>query len=87
MGFEWFRIHISNRFSYIYVSGSTDKSRMLDITRDKPIKVAVRVVVPVRDHPKVRTFIFQYPSALPTLNIRKFSLILSVSYLDQKETQ
>lgn len=26
---------------------------MLDITRDKPIKVAVRVVVPVRDHPKV----------------------------------
>lgn len=26
---------------------------MLDITRDKPIKVAVRVAVPVRDHPKV----------------------------------
>ncbi|XP_077283323.1 uncharacterized protein LOC143909282 isoform X2 [Arctopsyche grandis] len=26
--------------------------RMVDITRDKPIKVAVRVVVPVRDHPK-----------------------------------
>lgn len=26
---------------------------MVDITRDKPIKVAVRVVVPVRDHPKV----------------------------------
>ncbi|KAF5275041.1 hypothetical protein FQA39_LY06978 [Lamprigera yunnana] len=25
---------------------------MVDITRDKPIKVAVRVVVPVRDHPK-----------------------------------
>lgn len=38
----------------VYVTGSTDKSRMLDITRDKPIKVAVRVVVPVRDHPKVR---------------------------------
>lgn len=27
---------------------------MLDITRDKPIKVAVRVAVPVRDHPKVQ---------------------------------
>ncbi|OXU25367.1 hypothetical protein TSAR_011382 [Trichomalopsis sarcophagae] len=27
--------------------------RMVDITRDKPIKVAVRVQVPVRDHPKV----------------------------------
>ncbi|XP_047002683.1 KH domain-containing, RNA-binding, signal transduction-associated protein 2-like [Schistocerca americana] len=25
---------------------------MVDITRDKPIKVTVRVVVPVRDHPK-----------------------------------
>ncbi|KAL9697024.1 hypothetical protein quinque_000465 [Culex quinquefasciatus] len=25
---------------------------MLDITRDKPIKIAVRVQVPVRDHPK-----------------------------------
>lgn len=33
---------------------STDGSerRMVDITRDKPIKVAVRVQVPVRDHPK-----------------------------------
>uniref|UniRef100_A0A1B6DPG6 K Homology domain-containing protein n=1 Tax=Clastoptera arizonana TaxID=38151 RepID=A0A1B6DPG6_9HEMI len=26
--------------------------RMVDITRDKPIKVTIRVVVPVRDHPK-----------------------------------
>lgn len=26
---------------------------MLDITRDKPVKVAVKVAVPVRDHPKV----------------------------------
>lgn len=31
---------------------------MLDITRDKPIKVAVRVAVPVRDHPKVINFFF-----------------------------
>jgi KH domain-containing, RNA-binding, signal transduction-associated protein 2 len=30
-----------------------EKYRMLDITRDKPIKVCVRVAVPVRDHPKV----------------------------------
>ncbi|KAK9693606.1 KH domain [Popillia japonica] len=29
-----------------------EQRRMVDITRDKPIKVAVRVVVPVRDHPK-----------------------------------
>lgn len=33
---------------------SSEKSKMLDITRDKPIKVAVRVAVPVRDHPKVQ---------------------------------
>ncbi|XP_015363500.1 PREDICTED: KH domain-containing, RNA-binding, signal transduction-associated protein 3-like isoform X2 [Diuraphis noxia] len=26
--------------------------RMVDITRDKPIKVSIRVAVPVRDHPK-----------------------------------
>ncbi|XP_046670736.1 KH domain-containing, RNA-binding, signal transduction-associated protein 3-like isoform X2 [Homalodisca vitripennis] len=26
--------------------------KMVDITRDKPIKVTIRVVVPVRDHPK-----------------------------------
>lgn len=31
-----------------------EKSKMIDITRDKPIKIAVRVAVPVRDHPKVR---------------------------------
>ena len=30
-----------------------EKSKMIDITRDKPIKIAVRVAVPVRDHPKV----------------------------------
>ena len=39
------------------VSGSSgyesSDRRMVDITRDKPIKVAVRVQVPVRDHPKV----------------------------------
>lgn len=29
--------------------------RMVDITRDKPIKVSIRVAVPVRDHPKVCT--------------------------------
>lgn len=28
---------------------------MLDITRDRPVKVAVKVAVPVRDHPKVNT--------------------------------
>jgi hypothetical protein len=31
-----------------------EKSKMIDITRDKPIKVSVRVVVPTKDHPKVR---------------------------------
>ncbi|XP_068893598.1 KH domain-containing, RNA-binding, signal transduction-associated protein 2-like isoform X3 [Tenebrio molitor] len=33
-------------------SKGSESRRMVDITRDKPIKVAVRVVVPVRDHPK-----------------------------------
>lgn len=27
--------------------------KMLDITRDRPVKIAVKVAVPVRDHPKV----------------------------------
>lgn len=31
-----------------------EKSKMIDITRDKPIKITVRVAVPVRDHPKVK---------------------------------
>ncbi|XP_033152486.1 RNA-binding protein asd-2 [Drosophila mauritiana] len=30
----------------------SEKLKMLDITRDKPVKVAVKVAVPVRDHPK-----------------------------------
>lgn len=34
-------------------STSVEKLKMLDITRDKPIKVSVRVSVPVKDHPKV----------------------------------
>ncbi|KAH8300176.1 hypothetical protein KR044_011061, partial [Drosophila immigrans] len=29
-----------------------EKLKMLDITRDKPVKVSVKVAVPVRDHPK-----------------------------------
>ncbi|XP_055917569.1 LOW QUALITY PROTEIN: KH domain-containing, RNA-binding, signal transduction-associated protein 2 [Eupeodes corollae] len=33
-------------------SKSTEKLKMLDITRDKPVKIAVKVAVPVRDHPK-----------------------------------
>lgn len=41
------------RFRSLLFAGSSEKIRMLDITRDKPIKVAVRVAVPVRDHPKV----------------------------------
>lgn len=35
------------------VPHSYEKGKMIDITRDKPIKVTVRVAVPVRDHPKV----------------------------------
>ncbi|XP_071053543.1 KH domain-containing, RNA-binding, signal transduction-associated protein 2-like isoform X2 [Onthophagus taurus] len=35
-----------------YSKNKGEQRRMVDITRDKPIKVAVRVVVPVRDHPK-----------------------------------
>jgi len=33
-----------------------EKLKMLDITRDKPVKVAVKVAVPVRDHPKVSSW-------------------------------
>lgn len=44
-----------NTGSTSVVGGNSDGSerRMIDITRDKPIKVAARVQVPVRDHPKV----------------------------------
>lgn len=35
----------------------SEKSKMLDITRDRPVKVAVKVAVPVRDHPKVNKLI------------------------------
>jgi hypothetical protein len=41
-------VHFSTHFPR-----SREERRMIDITRDKPIKVTVRVVVPVRDHPKV----------------------------------
>ncbi|TMW49393.1 hypothetical protein DOY81_005537 [Sarcophaga bullata] len=34
-----------------------EKSKMLDITRDRPVKVAVKVAVPVRDHPKASLFL------------------------------
>lgn len=34
---------------------------MVDITRDKPIKVNVRVQVPVRDHPKVSRTAIYFP--------------------------
>ncbi|CAB3374342.1 Hypothetical predicted protein [Cloeon dipterum] len=40
-------VHFSTHFPR-----SREERRMIDITRDKPIKVTVRVVVPVRDHPK-----------------------------------
>ncbi|XP_055692428.1 KH domain-containing, RNA-binding, signal transduction-associated protein 2 isoform X3 [Lutzomyia longipalpis] len=42
----------SSVFTSSVKGSSSEKSRLLDITRDKPIKVAVRVAVPVRDHPK-----------------------------------
>ncbi|XP_035895186.1 KH domain-containing, RNA-binding, signal transduction-associated protein 2-like isoform X2 [Anopheles stephensi] len=46
----------SSRNSNSSSSGSPtvvhEKKKMLDITRDRPIKIAVRVQVPVRDHPK-----------------------------------
>ncbi|KAI8433062.1 hypothetical protein MSG28_013920 [Choristoneura fumiferana] len=32
--------------------GGGGDRRLLDITRDKPVKLCVRVAVPVRDHPK-----------------------------------
>lgn len=31
--------------------------KYVDIYREKPMKVSVKVLVPVREHPKVRTFL------------------------------
>lgn len=44
------------------VSHPAEKLKMLDITRDKPVKVAVKVAVPVRDHPKVCRRIWKWCS-------------------------
>ena len=46
--------------------------RMVDITRDKPIKVAVRVQVPVRDHPKV-IHSFYFFMSLTASDLDKFT--------------
>lgn len=53
-------MQLSVIISFIFVeskNGGKSESirRMVDITRDKPIKVSIRVAVPVRDHPKVCT--------------------------------
>jgi hypothetical protein len=48
-------VHFSTHFPR-----SREERRMIDITRDKPIKVTVRVVVPVRDHPKVSGKVTQH---------------------------
>lgn len=56
---------------------------MLDITRDKPVKVSVKVAVPVRDHPKVSAKRAQLShthcmTVFPTLSLLLF-LPLSLS--------
>jgi hypothetical protein len=33
---------------------STDERRFADIIKEKPLKVTIRVLVPVKEHPKVR---------------------------------
>jgi KH domain-containing RNA-binding signal transduction-associated protein 3 len=44
---------VSPHYASHFTRSGREERRMMDITRDKPIKVTVRVVVPVRDHPKV----------------------------------
>lgn len=53
----------AKKFCFIVTETKGSEKKMVDITRDKPIKVAVRVVVPVRDHPKVMFSLYK------TLNI------------------
>ncbi|KAF7277264.1 hypothetical protein GWI33_008892, partial [Rhynchophorus ferrugineus] len=60
---------------------SGDSRRMVDITRDKPIKVAVRVVVPVRDHPKVSLIALCFPEKLiSTIFLSCLMVGLLISY-------
>lgn len=47
---------------------SGEHRRMVDITRDKPVKVTVRVIVPVRDHPKVSKIIKHAESVHGAIN-------------------
>lgn len=55
--------------------------KMVDITRDKPIKVTIRVVVPVRDHPKVRNvLLYHIPSDLFAYFTSIYLGLLRVSY-------
>lgn len=46
---------------------------MIDITRDKPIKIAVRVAVPVKDHPKASIWadVFKWPTPEYTRSRRR----------------
>ena len=37
----------------VRISTKSEERKMADVTKDKAIKLTVRVLVPVRDHPKV----------------------------------
>lgn len=58
-----------------------EKSKMIDITRDKPIKVSVRVVVPTKDHPKVRKWNGKKKLMLEDEKTWEYSQIFSTQHL------
>lgn len=57
--------------------------KYVDIYREKPMKVSVKVLVPVREHPKVK----QIELKVANVYCFVFSLILWVNYWDQKATR
>ncbi|KAL1115123.1 hypothetical protein AAG570_007154 [Ranatra chinensis] len=73
---------------------SSAPKRMVDITRDKPIKVTIRVVVPVRDHPKLDgTVVSPSPSSAVVLKppdlrgISKISEVVEIVARNSKTAQ
>ena len=51
----WFVAEVTREVARIQASGKPlpKESKYVDIYREKPIRVAVKVLVPIKEHPKV----------------------------------
>ena len=56
---KYFHLHLFSEISRLQAGGSKnggykDPIKYVDVYRERPIRLTVRVLVPVREHPKVR---------------------------------